>query len=77
MSLSEKEREIIQRTLLAIGEERLRIEDRMNDIMRQVIILRSVAVKLDTSFDELAALITPGTDAVRGKMKEIADEVKP
>jgi signal transduction histidine kinase len=77
MALSEKEREIVQRALLAIGEERLRVEERMHDIMRQVITLRSVAVKLDLSFDELARLITPSTDAVRGKMKEIADEVKP
>jgi hypothetical protein len=74
MPLDEKEVVIARDSLLTIGEERLRIADRINDLVRQAIKLREVEFKLELAYDRLAGLISSSLEVTRKEVEKMRNE---
>lgn len=70
MPLDERDLKAIRNALVALSEERIRLQERIKDLVLQSIKCRQRDMELETYYDELADVLTRAKDSERPKQGE-------
>jgi hypothetical protein len=72
--LDEKEKLEVRNAMLTLGQERLRVADRINELVHQAIKLRQVEIDLELAFEGLARLVSKSPEAARKEIEDLPKE---